>query len=80
MRPNKDGLCSGEGQMAVLFMVSPYTRSWAPSGHFKAEEVCMCSLSPETTAPSILVDVPARHAGGGVLDASHAFHFVHCPR
>lgn len=35
--------------MGVLFMVSSYTLREAPSGHFKAEEVCMCSLWPETT-------------------------------
>lgn len=44
MRPNKDGLCSSEGQMGVLFMLLPDTPREAPSGHFKAEEVCMCSL------------------------------------
>lgn len=37
MRPNKDGLCSSEGQMGVLFMGSPYTLRETPSGHFKAE-------------------------------------------
>lgn len=42
VRPNKDGLYTGEGQMGVLFMVSSYTLREAPSGHFKAEEACMC--------------------------------------
>lgn len=49
MRPNKDGLCSGEGQMGVLFMGSPYALRETPSGHFKAEAACVCSLWLETT-------------------------------
>lgn len=42
MRPNKDRLYSSEGQMGILFMVSPYTLRGAPLGPFKAEEVCIC--------------------------------------
>lgn len=49
VRPNKDRLYSSEGQMGVLFMVSPYTLRGAPLGPFKAEEVyicvCVCSYS-----------------------------------
>lgn len=30
--------------MGVLFMLLPDTPREAPSGHFKAEEVCMCWL------------------------------------
>lgn len=45
VRPNKDGLYSSEGQMGVLFMVSPYTLRGAPSGPFKAEEVCICACA-----------------------------------
>lgn len=41
VRPNKDRLYSSEGQMGVLFMVSPYTLRGAPLGPFKAEEVCI---------------------------------------
>lgn len=42
VRPNKDRLYSSEGQMGVLFMVSPYTLRGGPLGLFKAEEVCVC--------------------------------------
>lgn len=33
MRPDKDRLYSGEGQMGALFMCSPYTLRGAPSGY-----------------------------------------------
>lgn len=66
VRPNKDGLYSSEGQMGVLFMVSPYTLRGAPSGPFKAEEVYFL-LSPGWSAhlgqalvPKCL-HIPAHH-------------------
>lgn len=68
VRPNKDGLYTGEGQMGVLFMVSSYTLREAPSGHFK-EEMCVhvCACAPDSSAhlgqPSIpkYLHISARH-------------------
>ncbi len=73
VRPNKDRLYSSEGQMGVLFMVSPYTLRGAPLGPFKAEEVyicvCVCSYSFSswlehtlgTTFSPQISTLPARH-------------------
>lgn len=46
VRPNKDRLYSDEGQMGVLFMVSPYTRRGAPLGPLKQRRCMFIQFFP----------------------------------
>lgn len=79
MRPNKDGLCSSEGQMGVLFMGSPYTLRETPSGHLKAEAVrnVFALAGDNCRSPNISTSSRAATASGAARQTPR--HFLCAP-